>query len=122
MRQHFALEVGPNALFERYALGVAELRVGFRVAVPVMADLGRLVAFAECCEHNSQLGRGETHVSSAIDFAQVGKKGFAVFVERVTVLRREVREQLANRGLPLFAFRNLREPSLVVLLVARRES
>ena len=121
MRQYFALKVSMNALLQRNALGVAQLRVGLGVAVSVTTDLSRLITFAECCEHNSQFGRGEAHVASAIGVAQVREKGAAVLVDRISVPCRDIRKQLSDRRLPVLAFRNFREPCLLVLLVARRE-
>ena len=43
-------------------------------------------------KHNFQFGCREAHVGCSIDHAQIREKGFAVFVECVTVLRREVQE------------------------------
>ncbi len=47
MGLHLALEERLDALGERHALGVAQLRVGLGVAVLVAADGGRLVALGE---------------------------------------------------------------------------
>jgi hypothetical protein len=44
---HLALEKGLDALGQRHALGVAQLRVGLGVALLITADRGGFVAFGE---------------------------------------------------------------------------
>jgi len=51
VRAHLAIEERLDRLGERHAFGIAQLRVGLRVAVLVAANRAGLVSFAECCQN-----------------------------------------------------------------------
>src|SRR6185437_15819612 len=121
VREHFALEVRVDALLERDTFRVTEIRIRFRAAVTVAADLSRLVAIAKGAEDCLELRSGEAHPRGAIQLAQVSKEGRAILVKRRTVRLREVGEEIADFVLTAFTCLDLFEPSLLVLLAAGRE-
>lgn len=121
VRQHLSLEVLGNALLERYALRISQVRVGLGVAVPIAADLGRLIALAQRTEYRLQLGRGESHIDGPVDLPQFAYESLSILVELCAVLPGKRAEELANVLLPALANLNLFEPCLLVLLAAGRE-
>ena len=59
MGPDLTIEERLDTLGKRYAFGVAQFRVGFRIAILVAADRRRLVALGEGGEDGLGNGRGE---------------------------------------------------------------
>lgn len=79
VRPDFAVEIRINVFLERYVFVIAQLRIGFGIAVGVTANLGCLVAFGERCED------GLAQWSTQLDIALL-EDGFQISQEAVAVL------------------------------------